>query len=79
MDGLAASGVAVSRVGLGPTPMPYFAVHVLGTDAGLMFTGSPHPPDHHGLKLVAGCQPFFPDYITVLVDSAGSGAVAPRC
>jgi phosphomannomutase len=46
VDGLAASGVDVVRIGLGPTPMLYFASHHLPTDAGVMVTGSHNPPDY---------------------------------
>ena len=66
VEGLAASGVAVSRVGLGPTPMLYFATHALGTDAGVMITGSHNPPDYNGIKLVEGGKPFFADDIRLL-------------
>jgi phosphomannomutase len=54
VDGLAASGVDVVRIGLGPTPMLYFASHHLPTDAGVMVTGSHNPPDYNGFKLILG-------------------------
>jgi phosphomannomutase len=54
VDGLAASGVDVVRIGLGPTPMLYFASHHLPTDAGVMVTGSHNPPDYNGFKLTLG-------------------------
>ena len=41
--GLVESGVDVARIGLGPTPMLYFASHTLGVDGGLMVTGSHNP------------------------------------
>ncbi len=59
VDGLAAAGVDVTRIGRGPTPMLYFAAHTLATDAGLMVTGSHNPPEHNGVKLVLGGKPFF--------------------
>jgi phosphomannomutase len=59
VDGLRASGVDVTRIGRGPSPMLYFALHELGTDAGLMITGSHNPPDHNGIKLVYGERPVF--------------------
>ncbi len=54
VDGLAASGVDVVRIGLGPTPMLYFATHHLPTDAGVMVTGSHNPPDYNGFKITLG-------------------------
>ncbi len=36
--GLTGCGVDVVRIGLGPTPMLYFAVHTLGVDGGIMVT-----------------------------------------
>src|ERR1700748_442521 len=44
VDGLRQSGIDVVRVGLGPTPMHYFAVNTLGVDGGIMVTGSHNPP-----------------------------------
>jgi phosphomannomutase len=56
--GLNDGGVDVLCVGLGPTPMLYFAVHHLETDAGIMVTGSHNPPDFNGLKMMMGRGPF---------------------
>ena len=50
--GLKSTGIDVYRVGLGPTPMLYFAERHLGTDAAAMVTGSHNPPDYNGFKLV---------------------------
>ncbi len=57
--GLVESGMAVTRIGLGPTPMLYFATYHLGTDAGAMITGSHNPPEYNGLKMVAGGKSFY--------------------
>jgi phosphomannomutase len=54
VEGLTTSGVDVARIGLGPTPMLYFAGHTLGVDGALMVTGSHNPPDHNGFKLMRG-------------------------
>jgi phosphomannomutase len=58
-EGLRAAGVDVKRVGLGPTPMLYFATYHLGTDAGLMVTGSHNPPEFNGVKMVMQGRSFF--------------------
>ncbi len=57
--GLLASGADALRVGLGPTPMLYFAVHELQADAGVMITGSHNPIDFNGFKFMLGHGPFY--------------------
>ena len=59
VDGLAASGLNVLRVGLGPSPMLYHAVHARSADGGVMITGSHNPPDHNGIKLMLGTGSFY--------------------
>lgn len=51
-EGLVSTGLNVWRVGLGPTPMLYFANKHLGCDGAMMVTGSHNPPDHNGFKMV---------------------------
>jgi phosphomannomutase len=63
VEGLVATGVAVYRIGLGPTPMLYFAAHHLGTDGGMMITGSHNPPEYNGIKMVKANRAFFGDDI----------------
>lgn len=58
-DGLASTGLTVLRVGMGPTPMLYFATRHLHADAGLMVTGSHNPPDYNGFKMVLGKGPVY--------------------
>lgn len=57
--GLVEAGVNVIDVGVGPTPMLYFAVHHLGTDGGVMITGSHNPADENGFKVMRGKASFF--------------------
>jgi len=52
VDGITASGLDVIRIGLGPTPMLYFATCHLDADAGAMITGSHNPPEYNGIKMV---------------------------
>ena len=66
VEGLLASGIDVSQVGCGPTPMLYFAALTLGADAGIMVTGSHNPPDYNGFKMVLGGKPFFGERIRAL-------------
>ncbi len=57
--GLMDSGVHVMDVGIGPTPMLYFAVHHLNTDGGVMITGSHNPGDENGFKTMRGKASFY--------------------
>ena len=50
--GLQVSGVDVIDVGQVATPLLYFAAHHLGTQSGVMVTGSHNPPEYNGLKVV---------------------------
>ncbi|KQN36493.1 phosphomannomutase [Sphingomonas sp. Leaf407] len=71
--GLTASGVDVVRVGLGPTPMLYYAEAVLEVDGGIQITGSHNPADHNGFKMVAQHRPFFGEDIQTLGRMAAAG------
>jgi phosphomannomutase len=59
VEGLTRSGVDVVRVGLGPTPMLYYAEAVLEVDGGIQITGSHNPPSYNGFKMVFQHRPFF--------------------
>ncbi len=50
--GIRHAGVNVIQLGLVATPMVYFAAYELGTNCGVMVTGSHNPPDYNGLKMV---------------------------
>ncbi len=70
VDGLAAEGADVVRIGRGPTPMLYFAAATLGVDGGIMVTGSHNPPDYNGFKLVLQGKPFYGAAIRALGETA---------
>lgn len=57
--GLTEVGVTVHHIGLGPTPMLYFAVKHLKLDAGVMITGSHNPSDYNGFKMMLQNAPVF--------------------
>ena len=59
IEGLTASGVDVVRIGLGPTPMLYYAEATLEVDAGVQITGSHNPGEYNGFKMVLQHKPFF--------------------
>ncbi len=73
IEGLTASGCDVVRIGLGPTPMLYFAVHALGCDGGVQITGSHNPPDYNGFKMMLGHGPFYGADIQALGTMAATG------
>mgnify|MGYP005838982919 CR=1 FL=1 len=75
VEGLLAAGADVVRLGLGPTPMLYFAVHELGADAGIQITGSHNPPSHNGFKMMLGKASFFGERIQELGRMAAVGDV----
>ena len=52
VKGLLSTGAFVERVGLGPTPMLYFAAAHKKADAGIMVTGSHNPGDQNGFKML---------------------------
>jgi phosphomannomutase/phosphoglucomutase len=51
-SGIRKTGINVIKLGCVATPMVYFAAHHLGTQCGVMVTGSHNPPDYNGLKIV---------------------------
>ena len=57
--GLQDSGVKVYDVGMGPTPMVYFAHHYYDSDAAVMVTGSHNPSEYNGFKMVMNKNPFY--------------------
>ncbi len=65
VEGLNASGVDVVRVGMGPTPMLYYAAASLEqVDGGIQITGSHNPANYNGFKMVFEGRPFFgPDIL----------------
>jgi phosphomannomutase len=73
VEGLCAAGLHVYQVGLGPSPMLYYATHVLKADAGLMITGSHNPPDYNGIKMTLGGKSFFGEDIKKLGNLVAAG------
>ena len=71
--GLTASGADVVRIGLGPTPMMYWAEAHLEVDGGIQVTGSHNPRDDNGFKMVLRHASFFGDDIQDLAQLAAAG------
>jgi phosphomannomutase / phosphoglucomutase len=66
VKGLLASGRDVIDIGTQPTPLMYFATHQLGTQSGVMITGSHNPSEYNGIKIVIDGQALSGDAIQAL-------------
>jgi len=64
--GLEQSGANVISIGMGPTPMTYFAHYSLKTNAAIMVTGSHNPSEYNGFKMVLDQHSFFAENIQFL-------------
>ena len=72
--GLNDSGVDAISVGMGPTPMLYYAEAVLEeADGGIQITGSHNPANYNGFKMVFQGRPFFAADICTLGEMAAAG------
>lgn len=80
VEGLTASGVNVVRIGLGPSPMLYFAATpgsrglAPEVQGGIQVTGSHNPANHNGFKMVLEGAAFFGSDIVDLGRIAEEGA-----
>ena len=71
--GLTETGIAVENIGLGPSPMLYFAVKDRKADAGIMVTGSHNPGDYNGFKMMLQNSTFYGAMIQGIGALAASG------
>ena len=75
IEGLTASGCDVVTIGMGPTPMLYYAeASTEQVDGGIQITGSHNPPNYNGFKMVFQGRPFFGADIQKLGELAARGA-----
>jgi phosphomannomutase / phosphoglucomutase len=58
-DGLATWGIQVLDLGLCPTPLLYFSLHVLPVHGGIMITASHNPKEYNGFKVCIGTDAIF--------------------
>ena len=63
MDGLNAAGADAIDIGMGPTPLAYFAAHHLDCGSCVAVSGSHNPPEYNGLKIVVGGNALYGDGI----------------
>ena len=74
IEGLTASGCDVVAIGLGATPMLYYAeASGEDVDGGIQITGSHNPANYNGFKMVFQGRPFFGTDIQKLGEMAAAG------
>ncbi|MGB3427797.1 MAG: phosphomannomutase/phosphoglucomutase [Burkholderiaceae bacterium] len=66
IEGLRSTGIGVIDIGMVPTPVLYFATHLLGTGTGVEITGSHNPPEYNGLKMMIAGDTLHGDGIQAL-------------
>ncbi|HXS50520.1 MAG TPA: phosphomannomutase/phosphoglucomutase [Sphingomicrobium sp.] len=71
--GLTEGGIDVMQIGMGPSPMLYFATHYLDVDGGVQVTGSHNPADYNGFKLLLKGRSVFGAEIQELGERAARG------
>ena len=77
VKGINEAGLDAVRVGMGPTPMLYYAeASMEDVQGGIQITGSHNPPNYNGFKMVFMGRPFFGADIQELGRVAAEGAWA---
>src|SRR3954465_4357990 len=71
--GLTEGGVDAVLIGMGPSPMLYFATHYLEVDGGIQVTGSHNPADYNGFKLLLKGRSVFGQEIQSIGRRAAAG------
>jgi phosphomannomutase len=71
--GLTESGMSIMQIGMGPSPMLYFATHYLDVDGGIQVTGSHNPANYNGFKLLLKGRSVFGAEIQEIGQRASSG------
>lgn len=67
-NGILSSGCNVVDLGMVPTPILYYATHILADHSGIMLTGSHNPPDYNGMKMVQNGSMFAGEKIKALYE-----------
>ena len=73
IQGLKLCGANVLDIGIGPTPMLYYASHYFKAAGAIMITGSHNPPEYNGFKFMLGKNSFYGEDIIDLGERAISG------
>ena len=77
-EGLCSVGVDVIDIGSVPTPVVYFATHLLGTGTGVAITGSHNPPQYNGLKMMVAGATLAGEEIQALYQAIIAGGGQPE-
>ena len=73
IEGLTKGGLNVVGIGVGPSPMLYYAVATLDVQGGIQVTGSHNPADYNGFKMLLNGRSVFGQEIQDLGRRARSG------
>lgn len=71
--GLNEGGIDVMQIGMGPSPMLYFATYYLNVGGGIQVTGSHNPADYNGFKLLLKGRSVFGEEIQGIGRRAAEG------
>ncbi|HEV2595653.1 MAG TPA: phosphomannomutase/phosphoglucomutase [Sphingomicrobium sp.] len=71
--GLTEGGIDAVLIGMGPSPMLYFATYYLDVDGGIQVTGSHNPADYNGFKLLLKGRSVFGEEIQGIGRRAAAG------
>jgi phosphomannomutase len=71
--GLTEGGMNVMQIGMGPSPMLYFATYFLDVEGGIQVTGSHNPADYNGFKLLLKGRSVFGAEIQEIGERAAAG------
>jgi phosphomannomutase len=71
--GLTEGGIDAMQVGMGPSPMLYFATHYLDVAGGIQVTGSHNPADYNGFKMLLQGRSVFGEEIQAMGRRAARG------
>jgi phosphomannomutase/phosphoglucomutase len=71
--GLRLTGTNVVDIGVGPTPLLYWALHQIRVSGGIQITGSHNPPEFNGFKICVGTDSLHSEGIQRLRDLAAAG------
>ena len=71
--GLTEGDIDVVRIGLGPSPMLYYACAELGVGGGIQVTGSHNPADYNGFKMLLNGRSIYGEEIQKLGRIAAAG------
>ena len=71
--GLTDGGADAVMIGMGPSPMLYFATHYLDVEGGIQVTGSHNPAEYNGFKLLLNGRSLFGTDIQAIGRRSASG------